>query len=549
MPADNLEIFKKVIFSLPSFRKSLTLSFLSGIFYSTVIFFFFEDIIFDVNGFVFVPLLALGLFVFPGIVSSELYSFLLPGYPRKWGYFLSLVNQLIIFLFAVLITLSENFYTAWQIIWLALTTLFINNFFILVLSTGPDYLKRISLLSVVQPLMILTGFHLLLGRFLQIGFLAYVSNFLVILAAGIVLVLSIYLTEFLVGSNVSNISILDLATALLQNRQEKLDLGRKVRPDVQTLKIKNQSGEKTFLAPWLHPGPLEGFGGGRITDKIVKKLNDKQNQGFFLHVPSCHQMDPSDPKDGEKVLKAISNPKRESQASRLFKKQYENATFYGRKIGNQKIVFLEIENFDDYDSAVFQEVIGKEDAMVIDLHNQSKDAHLGEMRYGTRAADRARENLRDFLQELEKLSVSNYNAGFSMHFGTKPVMALVEKSDDQKTLLFGIEGNDASQTLLELREKYQREFDEVLLFTTDTHASVHQMAGKISVDKSEVASTVEEAEKDLSSAEIGFTSREAEQMKFLKDDYFGLIYTINILVRLIPIMLVALYLALIIWLL
>ena len=549
MPADNLEIFKKVIFKLPSFRQTLGLSFVSGILYSTVTFFLFEDLIFDVNGYVFVPLLALGLFIFPGLVSSELYSFFLPEYPRKWGYFLSLVNQLIIFLFAVLITLSENFYTAWQIIWLALTTLFINNFFILVLSTGPDYLKRISLLSVVQPLMILTGFHLLLGRFLQIGFLAYLSNFLVILGAAIVLVLSIYLTEFLVGSNVSNISILDLATALLQNRQEKLDLGRKVRPDVQTLKINNSSGEKTFLAPWVHPGPLEGFGGGRITDKVVKQLNSGENQGFFLHVPSCHQMDPSDPGDSRKVLEASSNPEKTTRASRLFSKHYENATFYGRKIGEQKIVFLEIENFDDYDSAVFQEIIDKEDTMVIDLHNQSKDAHLGEMRYGTRAAEQAMENLLDFIQELEKLPDHGYRAGFSMQFGTKPIMALVEEVEGQRTLLFGIEGNDSSQALLDLREKFSQEFDQVLLFTTDTHASIHQMAGKVSVDRGEVASIVENAEKDLSEAEIGFSNREAEQMKFLKDDYFGLIYTINILVRLIPIMLLALYLALVIWLL
>lgn len=549
MPADNLEVFKKVIFRLPELKTTLAVSVLSGFFFSAVLFAMLNNSIFNLNGFVFIPLLALGLFVVPGILSSEFYSFLLPRYPRKWGYFLSLVNQLIIFLFSVLMALSDSFYTIWQVIWLGLTTLFVINFVILVLSTGPDYLKRVSLISTVQPLMILTGFHLILGRFLEIGFLAYVSNFLVILGAGIVMVLSFYVIEFLVGSNISDISIFDLATALLQNRQENLELGRTVRPDVQTLKISNKSGEKTFAVPWLHPGPLEGFGGGRITGEIIDNLNNGSNEGFFLHVPSCHKMDPSDPEDSQKVLKAISEPEKSSKSSKLVKKEYENSKFYGRRFGDQKIVFMDVENFDDYDSSVFQEIIDKNEVILIDLHNQPEGIHLGEMRYGTEAADQARRNLLDFIEELENAPLSNYRSGFAVNFGTKPVMALVEEIEGQKTLIFGIEGNDASETLLELKDRFQEKFDEAILFTTDTHSSIHQMAGNMDVNKSEVVSAVESAENDISSAEIGFSSSKAEEMKFLKDDYFGLIYTINILARLLPIALVALYILLVIWLL
>jgi putative membrane protein len=547
MPADNLEVFKKVIFRLPATRTTAALLALSGIFYSISLFYLFETFFLDLNGYIFIPLFAFG-FVLPGVISSELYHYFLPDYPRKWGYFLSLVNQLIVFLFVLLLTISESFYTAWQIIWLALTTLFVTNFFVLVLSVGPGYFKRVAALGLVHPLLLLTAFHFTLGSSLQIGFLAYASNLAVILGTGIVLLIAIYVTEFLVGSNVSNISIFNLVTALLQNRQEQLDLGREVRPDVQTLKIWNRSGEKTFVAPWLHPGPLEGFGGGRITNHLVEKLNSR-GKGFFLHVPSCHQMDPSDPRDAEKVYKAMEEPEKQNSASKMIQREYELGSFYGRKIDGKNIVFIEIEEYDDYEAAIFREVIDPEETLVIDLHNQPKGSRLDEMRYGTTDAEKAREHLEEFLQELDDLEKGEYTAGFSTGFETKPLMALVEEVDGQRTLIFGIEGNDASKNLMQLEKEFQEDFDKVVLFTTDTHASIHDLASERQVGKQEVREVVQRAGEDLSPAEIGLTSRRTEKMKFLKGDYFGLIYTINILVRLLPIALVLLYIGLVFWLL
>lgn len=546
MPADNVEVFKKVIFHLPKLEDTLKLTAVTAFFYASILFLLLQerfDLMFNELA---IPVIGLLLFVVPGVISSEAYTFCLPEYPRKWGYFLSLINQLIIFLFTALLAFSESFGTAWNILWLGLTTLYASNFFILVLSNGP-LMKKISVLSMIQPVLILSGFHVLFGRYLEIGLVSYLMNFLIVIGTGIVLLLAFYLTEFLVGSNVSNISIIDLATALLQNRQEKLEIGREVRPDVQTLEIENSSGVKKFLAPWLHPGPLQGFGGGQITGKIIEDLNS-EGEGFFLHVPSCHQMDPTDPKDAEKVLQASNSPDKNSEASKLVKAEYDFCTFYGRKVGDQKIVFLEIKGFDDYDSAVFQPFIDKEEVLLIDLHNQPKSCREGEMRYGTAKAQQAQKNLGKFLEELEKLPQEKYSAGFSSRTDGKPAMALVEQVGDQRTVIFGVEGNDASRKLLELEAELKQEFDEALLFTTDTHASIHDLASERQLEKSEIRKIVDEASSDLSEASIGFSVEKAEEMKFLTDKYFGLIYTINILVRLIPIMLLALYILLVVWL-
>lgn len=549
MPADNVEIFKKVIFGLPELKTTLAAYLVLGIVYSGLIFFVIDSLLVELKGLLFIPLLALFLFILPGIVSSELYHLLLPEYPRSWAYFLTTVNQLVIFLFTMAVALSDNVVTAWRVVWIGLTTLYINNFFILLLSVGPKWMKRISSLSMVQPLLILGGFHLVLGRYLQISLMAYLSNFLVILGAGIVLLMAIYITDFLVGSNVSNISILHLAAALLQNKQEKLDLGRPVKPDVQTMKISNSSGENTIVAPWVHPGPLEGFGGGRLTNYILEELNKGRKQGFFLHVPSCHQMDPSDPSDSQKVLDAISSPEMIGKASKMIEEEYELGKIYGRSFGDRRVVYIDIEGYDDYESAIFEDVIDKERTTVIDLHNQPKGSRGEEMRYGTVDAAQMRSNLVDFLEKLDELEQHDYRAGFSIEMGSKPVLALVEYVDGQKTVLFGIEGNDASPELLGLEEEFRESFDKALLFTTDTHASIHDLASKKQVEEDLVRGVVEEALENISDAEIGLSSQKSEEMKFLKDDYYGLIYTINILVRLIPIALLMMYIALVIWLL
>lgn len=518
----------------------------SGLIYSAVIYYLLDAFLLDLSLWI-IPLLLAG-FIVPSVVASELYYMFLPGYPRKWGYFLSLVNQLMVFLFAVLLVIPDSFYTAWQIVWLALTTLFINNFIILLLSTGPENMKKVSVLSLVYPVILLAGFHLFLGRALQIGLLAYLTNFLAILGVGVVLLVAIYVTEFLVGSNVSNISILNLVAALLQNRQEKLDLGRSVRPDIQTLKIRNGSGEKTFVAPWVHPGPLQGFGGGRLTSYLIDRLNS-EGEGFFLHVPSCHQMDPADPGDSRKIYEAIGDVETASQASKLLKREYDLGVFYGRRIGDRNVVYMEIDDYDDYESAVFNEIVDTDTTLVVDLHNQKKGERLDEMRYGTKDAAEARKNLKDFLSELQELEVDDYSAGFAVDSEDKPVAALVEEVDEQRTLMFGIEGNDASENLLELREEFAQDFDHVLLFTTDTHSSIHDLASSRQVGKERVRSVVNKALEDLSDASAGLSSSKAEEMKFLKDDYYGLVYTINILVRLLPIAMVLLYIALVIWLL
>jgi putative membrane protein len=546
MQTDNLDIFEKIIFHLPSFRATFAGIVGLGFIYSTLMYLSFSAFTQIPVKLKVIPYLAAFLFILPTLLSGEVLHRFLPDYPRKWSYFLALSNELILFIYSLILSGADNIGNAWSIIWLGLITVYISNFLVITLTISTDYIKRISVFSLVQPVAVLAAFHVFLGRYLRIPIQEYILNTGLIMVAMLLVVVTLYTMEYLIGSNVSNVSAFKLTAGLLQKKQEALDLGYPTEVDVQTVSITNQNGNAEIAAPWVHPGPLGGFGGGSLTTDIIEKLNQK-GEGFFLHVPSTHKSDPADPADNSKIIDAVEEPEKVSEASRLLKKEYENATFYGRRFNGQKLVFIDIPDYDDYDLAIFRELIDPERTAVVDLHQEDMAGNQKTMFYNSAIADRMRENLRDFMEELEELEVSSYEAGFSTDISEKSFFSLVEEVDGQRTLLFGIEGNGLTDNLRELEEEFAEEFDKVLAFSTDTHTSIHELAKDQHLKKSKVRRIVDKAVVDLSSGSIGLGNQKTGKMKLLQDDYSSLIFSINIIIRLLPITLVLLYLGLIIW--
>jgi len=76
-------------------------------------------------------------------------------------------------------------------------------------------------------------------------------------------------------------STLQLSSGILGKKAETLDLGYPTRPDVQTLKFENQTGEIDISIPWVHSGPMAGLGGGRLSTDVIEDLNQK------VKVSSC----------------------------------------------------------------------------------------------------------------------------------------------------------------------------------------------------------------------------------------------------------------------
>jgi len=544
---DNVDIFKKIIFSIPSTKKLAVLNLVLSTFYASIVVLALQTFstvqIPDT-----LPLVLFTAFFTPVFLSGELLYNLIPDYPRRWGYFLALSNSTILFVYLTILTGSDTIITGWRVFWLALATIFITNLLVLLLTLGHKHFKQISLGSIIQPATIFLIAYLYLGNHFQP--VEYLSGLLVVGIAGLLVFLTIGMAEYLLKANVADESILHLTAGLLQKKPERLELGKPVKPNVQTIEIENKDENTRLAVPWVHPGPLEGFGGGSITSDIIKKLNT-DGEGFYLHVPSTHRSDPCDPEDHKKILDALEKPVKTSKASEMITENYQGVIFHGRKIGDQKIIFMDAEEYgiyEDYEIPIFKDILDLEDTLLVDLHCHSEEqTEREEMRYNTEQSRFLRESLKDFQDKLNSLEQSRYKAGFHTDTSAKPVFALVERVGEQDTLVFGLEGNGISDEVQELAEKYRENYDKVLSFSTDTHQSIHQLSRTEQIDKDKIKQSVDKAEGKTSEAEIGFTKSKAETMKLLQDDYSGLIFSINILTRLMILLLAAVYLWLIGW--
>jgi putative membrane protein len=541
-----VDIFKKIVFRIPDYRKTLTAILGLSLLYSSL---------FIVSASLFTPL-SLGIgslfllsafaYSLPAVLSGELLYRFLPDYPRSWGYFLAFSMESVLFVYSLILTGADNFGNAWSIFWLALATVYIANFFILLLTIGYEYIGRIAALSAVQPLALLAAFHYFLGSLLGMGLVQYLLNLRYLAIGGIVMLLCIALTEYLISVNSENVSALNLTAGLLQKNQEQLEIGYETCPEVQTLEIENDSGHINFAAPWIHPGPLEGFGGGRIASEVIEGL-EEDGEGFFFHVPSTHKADPAEPESSDKVLEAVEKPEKTSEASKLVRKDYENVKFYGRKFDGQKLVFMDAD-WDDFEMPVFKEMIDLENVILVDMHCHDREIEEREdVWYGTEEARELREALTDFLGQLEDAEPGEYSAGFTTDTDGKPVMSLIEEVGDQKTLTIGIEGNGTSEKVRDLRERLKDDYDEVLVFSTDTHRSIHDLSSKKQVEIDRIEEAVEQAASSISKASIGISQSEAGPMNLLQEDYHGLIFSINILTRLLLLALLVMYIWLVYW--
>jgi len=548
MGADNVDIFQRLVFSVPSL--SVQIPALAGL-----------SLVYGAIAFAavsaFTPLdpapagvlpVAILLFFVPFAFAAELFSRVLSQYPRTWSYFLALTSQFVMFVYALVLSGANDIGNAWSIIWLCFITLYLLNILVLVISTGIDRYKRILFVSLAEPAALIAAFYAIGGGG-DLGFSTYrhVFAFASLLIAAAFLVFVLLVVDYLIRSN-TDVSAFELTSGILRNDRASLDLGVEARPAVETLAIDN--GDRLRLvAPWVHPGPLGGFGGGQLSSNVIDALNEDDESGFFVHVPCTHKEDLSNPEDAAKILEAVREPAGVSRASRLVHEDYGEIEFYGRRIGDKQVIFLHGEGIDDYDTGVFMCDVDTEEVLLVDLHKHDlQDGPEKEVLYGSAEADRLKAHFDDFRGRLSSEPVHDYAAGFEVVRSAQDVVAIVERVDGESVLLMGIDTNGITPDVRALAAEYEAEFDFVLVFSTDTHASIHELANMTRSDVEALEEVIERAAADVAPATVGLASQQTRPLKLLKTDYNGLVFSVNILIRLTIIALFILYVALVLWL-
>ncbi|SDF30708.1 putative membrane protein [Halorubrum xinjiangense] len=579
MGADNVDAFQRLVFSVPRLRvQAAALVLLSGLYGIATVAAITLFTPFAPDPSRIVPVAVL-IFFIPFVVAAELFPRVLDGYPRPWSYFLALTSQFVLFVYALVLSGANNVGNAWSIIWLSFITLYLINILVLVVSTGIDHSDRILLASLAEPALLIAAFYALGGSDLGFSTYRHVFAFASLLIAAGFLVLVLLVVDYLIRSN-TDVSAFALTSGLLRNDRESLDLGVEARPAVETFTVDN-GNRLTVAAPWVHPGPLGGFGGGQLSRNLIDALNDGReaegteraeaeaaadggaeaaatdgSAGFFFHVPCTHKEDLSNPADAERILDAVAEPERTGRASRLVTESYgdrdgyADVRFHGRRIGDKDVVVLHGQGIDDYDTGVFMRDVDHDDVLLIDQHKH--DIQNGpdvEIQYGSAEADRLKRAFDDFRDRLADAELADdYAAGFAVTRTEQNALAMVERVDGQEALWIGVDTNGLTPDVRATADAYRDEFDAVIPFSTDTHASIHELANMRESDVDAIERAVDRAVDDLAPATVGFESRRTEPVKLLKNDYNGLVFSVNILIRLTIISLVTLYALLVLWL-
>lgn len=237
---DNLDVFRNVVFSIPELRTLIGLLVGSGVVFgvaSTILLARQTNLSVSVLLLVAVPLL---FYILPALLSMET-LFRGTSLTREWAALMATVDEGVLFLFAAVLYFTDSASEAWQVMWLALATLYFINLLMLLMARGREGNTRNLLAGLIFPLSILLVFHVTVGRILDIPNIIYLQNSAFFLISGLLLVLTSAILDFLVKANVEGMSLLDFTSAIVLGDEQELMEG--VETDVRHQAFTVDNGE------------------------------------------------------------------------------------------------------------------------------------------------------------------------------------------------------------------------------------------------------------------------------------------------------------------
>jgi putative membrane protein len=95
-----------------------------------------------------------------------------------------------------------------------------------------------------------------------------------------------------------------------------------------------------------------------------------------------------------------------------------------------------------------------------------------------------------------------------------------------------------------VRDEFADEYDETLLFTTDSHASVYANRFDPQAGPDRIRTVITDAADSLADAAAGVGAKRAEAVDIMREDYTRLITSLNVLARVFIVLLAGLHLVL-----
>lgn len=529
---ERIKKFQRLFFKAPNYKKSLKFILVSSVSFAILLrilgnFIFFDQIFMDI--FIYSTV----IFLLPTLLYSFVIKKIFKTFNRKRSFLLGAINMLLVFI-GIMFSLGTDRFVVF-----ILGVLYSVNLLSL---TGIEGKKGI--VPIISPLVYFALiFHLL--DYFAIFNLSYI-HFVSIVSLGIVLMLCIYLTEYFFHLNIPDMSAVGILSSFINNDIATIDCGTEIDTPLQKLHFKNNVDDFKMLIPWLHPGPIKGFGGGSMSTELIDKVNE-EGKGFFWHFPSSHEDDPTDPSINDRIHNFETEYDYSAKATKILKESDGKYNFYGQKFENFYVFFIDGKHKDDYDSMIYREIkrCFDEKVVFVDTHNHAPfDENDDVLEYGEKEADLVRDNifkLKDKLdtEELHSLKVGSYVSD------NKDFIVIAEKVGNEDYLLVTLDSNGISKELTKELKEFRKElgFDKVIFFTTDAHDVANFIIKEKGISAEKIEHGMELAADNMEECEVGLMEGVLEDVKVLKDDWHMFHASLNHMLHFFPVAILVIYLA------
>ncbi len=295
-----------------------------------------------------------------------------------------------------------------------------------------------------------------------------------------------------------------------------------------------------FVIPGLHPGPLRGLGGSRLSNILSEELKNHEKI-FTFHAPSTHSTNPVREEDcrrlPESIRKDLKRLTYSDTGSRYIRKDDEGVVG-AQRFGDGLFTTLSFypKAAEDVHASVGKiiSLIGEKHGFskvgVVDSHN-SGERRISSVFYPTQRTRRIINLAREIFNEAGEQEMVDFKMGTSSRedydetgIAQEGIKVAVFEVDDQRSAQILIDANNMKKGL---RGKIQEGIDDLVdifeIHTTDTHEvntllHSHQPLGaKISSERliEDIRGLLVEAIRDIEPVEAGVTTNTLNDIELM----------------------------------
>ncbi len=547
---EKLKKFAKLFFTTPSRKKTMGLIWLMGFIYASLTYipvYKHTTFLFSIKvGFS----VAILLYILPSLVFGALATILFKDMRKNW-YALALLNETLLFLGVISLYLLTTTAHILNLMWWWLLLIYGIDFLVFVVFYGKKLNVKSSVFSLSYPLMVVFILYKLFYNHINLGRGLLYEN-LIILGAVIGGTLAvIYFLEYLFGGNIEGVTLVETLSKFVRGMGDEnfyiSGLGIRIKALLQSLWIKSGDKHTVLVIPWLHPGPMRGFGGGLLTSRLISYVNKRFDSGFFLHVPSSHEIDTLSIGVVDKIKRGLKMPEKYAgKATGVLKESAGSIMIYGQKIGDVFLFVIDAAHINHYDVSIFYYIRNKfkEKIVFADAHNNKPLKSPKDLQFGEKDMETIEHLIENLMARLKKEPEHSLKIGTSINKNNK-MFSFVVQSGRQKNLYFVLDEDGIEKHNKELIKSIAKKhnFDNIIVLTTDTHSeNVRDILSEKEYDKNEIEAIIEDSLNNLKSASLGYSESWLENVGVMGNTFMALKNTATILIHLTPVLLGALYL-------